>query len=263
MKKIYQLLLLFPFIHSMGLSAQDPSSFQEKFQVNIHKASSPIKIDGMLDEMAWKQADAAQDFHMKWPTDIGRPKRATSVKISYDDNYIYFGIIAQDTNYYIAQTLKRDNGLYESDAVSIAIDPINRKTNGFVFSITPYNVQSEDLVNAGQSDMEMNFSWDNKWYSATSRHADHWIAELAIPLKTLRFEPGKKIWGFNVLRSDLKSNEYSSWTDMPLNFNFFDFGYAGSIRWDQGPSSPGGNISFRTEFDRFFEKKKKLATENQ
>jgi len=34
------------------------------------------------------------------------------------------------------------------------------------------------------------------------------------------------------------------WTDMPLNFNFFDFGYAGSIRWDQGPSSPGGNISF-------------------
>lgn len=244
MKRIYPLFLVFVLAHSLGLSAQDPTSFQEKFQVNIQKAVSAIKVDGILDEIAWKQVEAAKDFHMKWPTDIGRPTRPTTVKISYDENFIYFGIIAQDTNYYIAQTLKRDNGLYESDAVSIAIDPINRKTNGFIFSITPYNVQSEDLVNAGQDDMEMNFSWDNKWYSATSRHADHWIAEIAIPLKTLRFEPGKKVWGFNVLRSDLKSNEYSSWTDMPLNFNFFDFGYAGSIRWDQGPSSPGGNISF-------------------
>lgn len=240
-----------PFLGAIGARSQ---LFQEKFQVNIQQAVSPIKIDGMLDEMAWKQADAAKDFHMKWPTDIGRPKRTTTIKISYDESFIYFGIIAQDTNYYIAQTLKRDNGLYESDAVSIAIDPINRKTNGFIFSITPYNVQSEDLVNAGQSDMEMNFSWDNKWYSATRRHADHWIAEIAIPLKTLRFEPGKTIWGFNALRSDLKSNEYSSWTDMPLNFNFFDFGYAGSIRWDKGPSSLVGiSHSFPISQDRYWE----------
>lgn len=244
MRTPFILILIYALLYTNLTEAQDPSNFQEQFQVNIKKSVSNIKIDGLLNEQTWESAGVAKDFHMKWPTDIGRPKRSTLVKISYDDTYLYFGIIARDTNYYIAQTLKRDNGLYESDAISIAIDPINRKTNGFVFSITPYNVQTEDLVNAGQSDMEMNFSWDNKWYSATTRYPDHWIAEIAIPLKTLRFEAGKKIWGLNFLRADLKNNEYSSWTDMPLNFNFFDFGYSGSLRWDVGPSSPGGNISF-------------------
>jgi hypothetical protein len=217
--------------------------FQEKFQVQISKTPDIIKIDGMLDEAAWQYAGIAKDFFMKWPNDEGRPKRQTEVRFTHDEQFIYIGIKALDTNFYIAQTLKRDQGLYESDAVSIAIDPVNQRTNGFVFSITPYNVQTEDLVTVGQSDEQMSFSWDNKWFSATSRHETYWIAEIAIPFSTMRFKEGNKRWGLNILRADLKNNEYSSWTDMPLNFSFFDFGYSGAIIWDKAPTSPGTNIS--------------------
>ena len=217
--------------------------FQEQFQLQIKKSSEPIKIDGMLDEKDWAEAGEAHDFFMKWPNDEGRPKRKTFVRVTYDNQFIYFGIKAMDTSFYVAQTLKRDQGIYDSDAVSIALDPVNQRTNGFIFSITPYNVQTEDLVNVGQSDDEMSFSWDNKWYSATSRHKDHWIAEIAIPFSTLRFKQGNSKWGFNVLRADLKNNEYSTWTDMPLNFNFFDFGYSGAILWDNPPAAPKSNIS--------------------
>ena len=228
---------------SLGGVAQDGMKFQEQYQVKITKSTSHIKIDGILDEESWLKADEAKDFHMKWPNDIGRPTRNTFVKITYDDHFIYFGIKALDTNYYIAQTLKRDQGIYESDAISIAIDPVNQRTNGFLFSITPYNVQTEELVNVGAPSEELSFSWDNKWYSATSRHPTYWIAEIAIPFHTLRFNEGHDKWGLNILRSDLKTNEYSSWTDMPLNFDFYDFGYSGAIVWDKPPVSPGTNIS--------------------
>jgi hypothetical protein len=237
------LILLAVFFLSIELNAQNGMQFQEQFQVQISKTPDIIKIDGILDEAAWQNAGIAKDFFMKWPNDEGRPKRQTEVRFTHDEEFIYIGIKALDTNFYIAQTLKRDQGMYESDAVSIAIDPVNQRTNGFIFSITPYNVQTEDLVTVGQSDEQMSFSWDNKWFSATSRHETYWIAEIAIPFSTLRFKEGNKRWGLNILRSDLKNNEYSSWTDMPLNFSFFDFGYSGAIMWDKAPTSPGTNIS--------------------
>ena len=237
------LIILAVFLLSIELNAQNGMQFQDQFQVQISKTPDIIKIDGLLDEAAWQNAGLAKDFFMKWPNDEGRPKRQTEVRFTHDEQFIYIGIKAMDTNFYIAQTLKRDQGLYESDAVSIAIDPVNQRTNGFVFSITPYNVQTEDLVTVGQSDEQMSFSWDNKWFSATSRHETYWIAEIAIPFSTLRFKEGNKKWGLNILRADLKNNEYSSWTDMPLNFSFFDFGYSGAIIWDKAPISPGTNIS--------------------
>jgi hypothetical protein len=241
---ISSLVLFFLLLHAtVPVVAQDGMKFQEQYQVRITKSTSHIKIDGILDEEGWLKADEAKDFHMKWPNDIGRPTRNTFVKITYDDHFIYFGIKALDTNYYIAQTLKRDQGIYESDAISIAIDPVNQRTNGFLFSITPYNVQTEELVNVGSPSEELSFSWDNKWYSATSRHPTYWIAEIAIPFHTLRFNEGQATWGLNILRSDLKTNEYSSWTDMPINFDFYDFGYSGAIVWDKPPVSPGTNVS--------------------
>ena len=238
------------FLHlmtfSIGLNllhAQDGLKFQDQFKIDISKASSPIKIDGLLDEETWTTAKETENFWRKWPNDIGLPRRQTYVKMSYDDNFLYIAFKAMDTNYYVAQTLKRDQGFLMSDAVAIAIDPVNQRTNGFLFSVTPYNVQSEDLISTGSSSDEITFSWDNKWFSATSRHETYWIAEIAIPFKTLRFKEGKKRWGINFVRNDVKSNEFSTWTDMPTNFPFYDFGYSGSLNWDQAPPVPGTNIS--------------------
>jgi len=236
---ILSFLLLFCVASTSG---QDGLKFQEQFQLHIKKSTGPIKIDGMLDEKDWIEAGEAQDFFMKFPNDVGRPKRKTFVKVTYDNQFIYFGIKAMDTSFYIAQTLKRDQGFYGSDAVSIALDPVNQRTNGFVFSITPYNVQSEDLVNAG-SGSQLTFSWDNKWYSATTRYDTYWMAELAIPFSTLRYKEGNLKWGMNLLRTDEKNNEFSTWTDMPINFPFTDFGYSGSLNWDSPPPPAGTNIS--------------------
>ena len=41
---------------------------------------------------------------------------------------------------------------------------------------------------------------------------------MAIPFKTLRFEPDNTTWGINFFRNDLGSNEYHSWTPLPVNW---------------------------------------------
>ena len=253
---LFSILLL---LCTASVFGQDGMKFQEQFQLQIKKTTGTIKIDGMLDEKDWIEAGEAKDFFMKWPNDVGRPKRKTFVKVTYDNQFIYFGIKAMDTSFYIAQTLKRDQGFFDSDAVSIALDPVNQRTNGFVFSITPYNVQSEDLVNAG-SGTELNFSWDNKWYSATSRHETYWMAEIAIPFSTLRYKEGNTRWGMNLLRTDIKNNEFSTWTDMPINFPFADFGYSGSLNWDGPPPAAGTNISIIPYTTGSLENNKELGT---
>ena len=237
------LLLSICWLALVPALGQDGMAFQEQFRLNVDRSSERVRIDGVPDEPVWKSAAPATRFREKWPNDKDMAKRQTEVRAAFDDTYLYFFIVARDTNRYVAQTLKRDAGLYESDAVSIAIDPVNERTNGFLFSITPYNVQSEDLVSANMGD-EPNFSWDNKWLSATKRHDTYWTAEIAIPFKTLRYRADRKVWGINFLRSDVKNMQYSSWTHMPMNFDFYDFGYSGALVWQQPPPPPGTNISF-------------------
>ena len=92
-KKINTVLLILLLSFLKGAS-QNSSDFREKFKINIHKATSKIKIDGLLDEDSWQTADQTSDFWKKWPNDDGRPKRQTHVKMSYDDQFLYIAIKA-------------------------------------------------------------------------------------------------------------------------------------------------------------------------
>jgi len=206
------------------------------------KAIDPIKIDGVLNEASWQNAETIKNFWQKEPLDTGHARRDTEVRMTYDDNFLYVGIINYDTSYYVIQTLKRDIDPGSSDGVAIILDPVNARTNGFLFVVNPYNVQAEDLLTASAGG-DINFSWDNKWFSQTTRQADRWIVEMAIPFKTLRYEAGKTIWGLNFIRADLKNNEYSTWTRVPRNLQFYEFGYTGALIWDSPPPPPGRNIS--------------------
>ena len=227
------------------LQAQEKASvnnFQEQFQLPIKKATSAIKIDGELDEPVWQEAAASSPFWRKFPSDHVRPKNQTSVKVSYDDQFIYFAFVAYDNGTRVIQSLKRDGGHETNDAVGIILDPINQRTSGFYFVVNPYNAQSDDQLNGYSSDLTL--SWDNKWYSATKRYTDRWTAEIAIPFKTLRYSLDRLSWGINFLRSDLSNNEYSTWTEMPLNFKAVNLGYTGALTWDQTPPATKGNIAF-------------------
>ena len=221
---------------------KDGLNYQNEYKLTIKKTAETIKLDGELNETVWQTADIATDFWNKFPTDEGRPNRQTKVMLSYDAVNLYVAAVVYDTAPYVSPTLKRDLFTRQSDGFGIFLDPVNQRTNGFYFRVTPMNVQADDLITANTDNND--FSWDNKWFSATKIYADKWTLEMAIPFKTLRYQPGKTTWGINFVRIDQKSNQFSSWTHIPVNFRFVDFGWTGALNWDAPPPPPGSNMVF-------------------
>lgn len=216
---------------------------QNQYQIHICKTSEPIKIDGELNEEVWKTAEAATHFINWSPSDVGVPKRQTECRLTYNDEHLYVSILLYDTNYYVIKTLKRDKEVGASDVWGIVLDPMNQHLNGYAFLANAMNAQTEDVIlDGGRNDVD--FSWDNKWLSATARHETYWSCEVAIPFKTLRYPKDKTVWGFNVGRGELKNNEYSIWAKLPVDKGFVDLRFTGSLIWDAPPPPAGANISF-------------------
>ncbi len=219
-------------------------SFQKDYQLHITKITVPIKLDGEFNEAAWQNLDTSSPFWLKFPTDIGKPQRQTTVKVAYDDKFIYFGFTCYDSTKPFISSLKRDIGHDGSDGVGIILDPTNQRTNGFVFVVNALNAQSEDQLPFPDGGGTPAWSWDNKWFSATKSFPDRWQAEIAIPFKSIRYTAEKLLWGLNFVRVDTKSNEYSTWTHMPMNFRSMDLGYTGALIWKQPPPQAANNIVF-------------------
>lgn len=219
-------------------------STPEAHELYVLKSSTPLIIDGALDEPIWSQAQPVGDFWEKFPSDKVRATLNTTVQAAYDDKFLYFAITSYDsTDRYIAKSLKRDASVRDQDGIVVILDPINNKSNGFGFSVTPYNVQSEYQFSANTGSMDLSTAWDNKWISNVKRYPDRYVVEMGIPFKTLRFDAKIKTWGVNFIRSDQKNNKFYTWTNVPVQFPGFDIGYLGSLVFEGELPSVKGNAS--------------------
>ncbi len=51
------------------------------------------------------------------------------------------------------------------------------------------------------------------------------------------------MWGINFVRGDPKSNSFSSWAPVPIQFIAADLGFTGGLKWDEPPSKVKSNFS--------------------
>lgn len=236
---IFASLLFFSF----GAFAQNGVN-KEKYRLKIARAVDEIVLDGLLLEESWAKADTTSPFQNKWPTDIGSPPTQTVMRLTYDDQFIYVSAYChEDSPNYIIETMKRDASLWDSDGLFVFLDPVNQQSNGFLFHTSAIGVQTEGLIRASGRDM-ISRDWDNKWFvKTTSQPNGDWTVEMAIPFKTLRYDPSLDEWGINFLRGDVGNNMFSSWAHVPLQFNGPDLSYAGTLEWDNPPPSVKSNFS--------------------
>ncbi len=217
------------------------SSFYSRAQkrsVTVKKINQEINIDGRLDEGLWKDQASFNNFINQWPVDSGLAVAQTDVKITFDDQFLYVGATLYDVgNDHIIRTLKRDQDdeYFGSDGLGIILDPINEKTNGFFFGVNAGGAQIEALARINGSETSLDPNWDNKWYSEVTKGDSIWFIEMAIPFRTLRYNPQNTTWGINFVRNDMKSNVYSSWNQVPVNLNTIDLGFTGQMIWDSPP----------------------------
>lgn len=231
------------------------STVQEQVSYKISRASGEIKVDGWLTDDGWQNAGTVSGFWMSFPEDsrVADADIQTQVKLTYDNQFLYIGAICHGTDNYVIQTLKRDNKLQDGDAFGIVIDPVNERTNGFVFGVNPLGVQTELLITGqtgrrqvlepGRMPPGLNVAWDNKWLAEVQNFPGHFVIEMAIPFKTLRFENNKTMWGINFFRIDSKTNSIHTWSPVPIEFTEYDLGYTGELVWDKAPEKSKSNIS--------------------
>lgn len=209
------------------------------YSLLVSHTAEPITIDGLLEEQVWKNTIPAKDFYMVFPFDSSYAKTRTEVYASYDENNLYFAAVCYDEfpdKPYVVTSLKRDyDGV--SDVIGFYIDPFGDGTNGFEFGVNPYGVQREGLISYGSS---WSFDWDNKWQCQVKRYDDRWVAEVAIPFKSLRFKQGTQNWKINFGRVDLKRNEKSSWVPVPRNFALRTLAFTGNMLFGE-PIKVSGN----------------------
>lgn len=210
----------------------------------ISKASAAIKIDGVLDEEDWVKANVANNFFLNFPVDSLPPTFQTEARLTFDDDFFYISFVCfDDSKPNVVQSLRRDFEWSLNDNVGVYMDPFDDFTNGFYFNVTPHGVQREGAMSGGGKDREgYNPNWDNKWYSAVKRMDDRWIAELAIPFKSFRYNQDHS-WNLNFIRQDLKRNQVSSWISTPIQFFPSALMFSGKLEWQNPAPLTGTNIS--------------------
>ena len=212
-----------------------------KYELKLKPASSEIRIDGIMDERAWEDADLASKFFMVQPMDTSFAQVRTDVKMSYDKDFLYLiAICYHEPGPYFVESLRRDFAFGKNDNFLLFMDPFDDQTNGFSFGSNAAGAQWDGIMYDGS---KVDLSWDNKWVSAVKNYEDRWVFEAAIPFKSIRYKSGITKWGINFSRMDLKSTEKSSWAPVPRQFATASLAYTGNLVWDQPPPVPGQNIS--------------------
>jgi hypothetical protein len=168
-------------------------------------------VDGVLDDEAWARASVIEGLVQVEPVQGATPSEQTEVRIVYDANNLYFGVVCRDRTPagIVSTQLGRDSDLEVDDQITIVIDPFGDQRNGFFFSVNPAGARRDGQIS--NNAQEMSTEWDGIWDARARKTAEGWVAEIAIPFKTLRFKPGQTVWGLNIQRQIKRRQEIVRW----------------------------------------------------
>ncbi len=217
------------------------------------RATTPIRLDGRLDEAAWADAPVLSGFVQREPREGTPVSERTEVRLLIDDDALYIGAWLFDVSplAIVPGENRRDADLDDADAFVILLDTYRDRQNGFVFGTTPSGIEYDGQVTReGQGSLTpgvrqqrgsgggFNKNWDGSWSVATSRDDAGWYAEFRIPFSTLRYgQGGPQRWGLNLSRRIRRRNEESFWAPIPRQFDLYRVSLAGTLELERAPAN--------------------------
>ncbi|MCD6352028.1 MAG: carbohydrate-binding family 9-like protein, partial [Armatimonadetes bacterium] len=199
----------------------------------------PVKIDGVLDDAAWREV---KPFTLQRVinTDAPGTNQPTEVYLRWDSKNLYVAFVCQDSDVW-ATMKQRDQHLWEEEVVEVFVDPEGDGKNYKEFEVNPLNtVVDLNIPRPGHSDLAGALAWDSKgWQTAVKvtgtvgNRGDkdtRWVCEMAIPLADLappdaRPRPGDT-WRVNLYRIDRpnkadpkKDVQFSAWSAVQKGYH--------------------------------------------
>ncbi len=175
----------------------------------IDTNAAPV-IDGILSEPAWANAGVIDQLFQRQPN-VGDPAtERTIVRILYDEDNLYFGIYAYDENPddILVRAMSRDGNMFASDNIFIKLDPGLTRRNGYSFQVSASGGRRDGLL---QNNSDALYEWNTIWDAQVQVVEDGWIAEIAIPFRSVSYDPNQTEWGLDVGRTIRHKLETVMW----------------------------------------------------
>ncbi len=218
---------------------------QTRKHLIARRAAGRITIDGRLDEPDWARADIARDFGQTRPDYNPVSRYQSEVRVLFDDEYLYVAGFHRDSaglSQMRLPDLRRDFEPPESDDFGVTLGPLGDHRTAYQFHVSPLGSQGD--VQAFDGGDAFNFNWDAMWRTRTTRADSGWIAELAIPWRSLRYARGLTTWDLNLVRNTRRAAQFSAWAPHPRQFSSWRLTYAGVLDSIQ-PPPPRTNVRIR------------------
>lgn len=207
------LLLFFPLL----VSAQNG---QQRRQLKAYHLNhdADFVFDGRVNETFWDQVEPATGFRQQEPREGEPATEKTEVRIAYDDEYLYLGVILYDKNPsgIKAYQKRRDVRIISDERFTWIFDTFNDQRSAYFMEVNPNGLRTDGLISTGQGN-SINLNWDGIWDAKTVIGDFGWSAEIKIPFRTFNFDAESSRWGANFMRVIRRKNETALWTGYHRN----------------------------------------------
>lgn len=205
-------LLLLPAGPALALRASPDPGFSPSFRpaVACVRTGTPPRLDGVLDDAAWRTAGRATAFTEFAPRDLGRPAVETEAYFAYDAENLYLAVVCHDDPGTVRASLCERDRIWMNDYVIFMIDTYGTQTWAYELGVNPYGIQGDLLWSTSNGE---DGGYDIVFRSAGRLTETGWQAELAVPFASLRFpDRAEQTWRVNVWRNRPRaSREQSCW----------------------------------------------------
>ena len=192
---------------------------QGRATVRAVRLVTGIRLDGVLDEPAYRTVPALDDFIQQEPNEGAPASERTEAWVLFDATNIYVAARVWDSappSAWVANEMQRDTPqLRENDSFWVAFDTFNDRRNGVAFYTNPLGALGDfAITNEGNP----NGDWNPVWDVRTGRFEGGWTVEMEIPFKSLRYRPGPTpVWGIQFRRVVRRKNERAYLTPVPIS----------------------------------------------
>ena len=186
-------------------------------------------IDGDLSDPAWLDAVLITDFTQLLPSPGRAPRQCTEVRMMFDADNLYIGarMFDDEPARIIANQMVQGQAVVNDDYIQILLDPLDSGRRSYIFYVNPNSVQRDGLT---FGDTAFNMNWDGIWHARARIDAEGWSAEVAMPFRTLSFDPAREDWGLTVARGVARSGEVAAWSFRDFRLTNDSFGQIRGIR---------------------------------
>ena len=220
-------------------AASPTETNHERYQLPAVRVEQGPVIDGVLDDQVWARAALIDEFVQQEPREGAPATERTEVRVLYDGANLYVGILAFDASpeRVTATEMRRDGSqIANEDNFQIILDTFMDSRSAYMFIVSPLGAMLDQQVfREGEgsrrgTSSNTNLEWDGVWDASARRTAEGWVAEVRIPMVTLRF-PGAspQSWGINFMRNIPHRNEVVFWAPIPRAYGITRVSLAGTL----------------------------------